>query len=63
LIDPAGVEDQHFLLAPVGTIDSQASEIPALRSELLQRGVEIEASRAFSNSAGWVFTYASTSFL
>src|SRR5262249_37979079 len=38
LIDPAGVEDQHFLLAPIGTVDSQASEIPALRSELLQRG-------------------------
>ena len=37
LIDPAGVEDQHLLLAPIGAVDSQASEIPALRSELLQR--------------------------
>src|SRR5215510_4200630 len=38
LIDPAGVEDQHLVLAPVRAVDAQAGEKPAFVTELRQRG-------------------------
>src|SRR5262245_6546240 len=37
LIDPAGIEDQHLVLAPIRAVDAQAGEKPAFVTELRQR--------------------------
>src|SRR5262249_11133687 len=38
LIDPAGIEDQHLVLAPIRAVDAQGAEMPAFVTELRQRG-------------------------